>query len=171
MPRRVLASLAFFIALSIGAAAQTTPDVAAFEKTLAAITQGGEVTVVHFWAPWCPNCQAELGKNAWRDFISVNPDVKVVFVTVWNAEDGRPEVTKHGLTEMDNFLLLHHPNHARAKAERVDSVLGLPLTWIPSTWIFKEGRLRYALNYGEVRFPLLQQLVRDSAASWDHEKK
>ena len=26
--------------------------------------------------------------------------------------------------------------------------------WIPTTWIFKGGDLRYALNYGEVRFRL-----------------
>ncbi len=46
--------------------------------------------------------------------------------------------------------------------------MDLPLTWVPTTWIFRDGRLRYALNYGEVRFPLLQQLIRDAADPWEH---
>jgi hypothetical protein len=46
--------------------------------------------------------------------------------------------------------------------------LGLPVTWIPSTWVFRAGTLCYALNYGELRFPMLQQLVRDAADKWEH---
>jgi hypothetical protein len=42
----------------------------------------------------------------------------------------------------------------------------LPVSWIPTTWIFKAGDLRYALNYGEIRFPILQQLVADSNSDW-----
>ena len=44
--------------------------------------------------------------------------------------------------------------------------LGLPITWLPTTWIFREGQLRYAMNYGELRFPILQQLIRDTADKW-----
>jgi hypothetical protein len=44
----------------------------------------------------------------------------------------------------------------------------LPLSWIPSTWIYKGGDLRYALNYGEVRFPVLQQFLTDSQSEWSH---
>ena len=40
-------------------------------------------------------------------------------------------------------------------------------TWIPTTWIYRDGQLRAALNYGEVRFPLLQQLVDDAREKWD----
>jgi hypothetical protein len=35
-------------------------------------------------------------------------------------------------------------------------------------WIFKGGDLRYALNYGEVRFAMLQQLIADSSSNWEH---
>jgi hypothetical protein len=43
-----------------------------------------------------------------------------------------------------------------------------PLSWIPTTWVFKGGDLRYALNYGEVRFPVLQQMISDSLSGWEH---
>ena len=46
--------------------------------------------------------------------------------------------------------------------------LGQPVSWIPTTWVFRDGNLRYALNYGELRFPLLQQLIRDSSDKWEH---
>jgi hypothetical protein len=28
--------------------------------------------------------------------------------------------------------------------------------------------MRYALNYGEIHFPVLQQLLTDSESSWSH---
>jgi hypothetical protein len=34
--------------------------------------------------------------------------------------------------------------------------------------ILRDSQLRYALNYGELRFPLLQQLVRDASDKWEH---
>ena len=51
---------------------------------------------------------------------------------------------------------------------KVDQVLGIPISWIPTTWVFKDGRLTYAMNYGELRFPMLQQLIKDSSDPWDH---
>ena len=33
--------------------------------------------------------------------------------------------------------------------------------------VFKDGQLRYALNSGKLRFPLLQQLIRDAADKWE----
>ena len=47
-------------------------------------------------------------------------------------------------------------------------LLILPLSWIPTTWIYKGGDLRYALNYGEIRFPVLQQFLADSQSEWSH---
>jgi hypothetical protein len=46
--------------------------------------------------------------------------------------------------------------------------MGLPVTWVPTTWVFREGRLRVAFNYGEIRFPVLQQLVDDARSEWEH---
>ena len=53
-----------------------------------------------------------------------------------------------------------------------DYVLGWLLWGIGSepalreTWIFKGGSLRYAMNYGEMRFPVLQQFLEDTNAKW-----
>jgi hypothetical protein len=32
--------------------------------------------------------------------------------------------------------------------------------------VYRDGKLRYALNYGEIRFEMLQQMVKDAARSW-----
>lgn len=164
------ALLALQLVLATFAAAAESDAWIPLEKQVAEVTAGSKVTIVHFWAPWCPNCQAELAKHGWRDFLAVNREVNVIFVTIWSPEEGRADLAKYGLAEQANFQLFHHPNGARAKAERVTHFLGQPIDWIPTTWVFKDGKLRFALNYGEVRFPLLQQLVRDASESWDHPK-
>lgn len=48
-----------------------------------------DVTVVHFWAPWCPNCEAELANNGWSTFIDMNSEANFIFVTAKHPEDGR----------------------------------------------------------------------------------
>ncbi len=138
------------------------------ENQVAQLTNGPQVTIVHFWAPWCPNCRAEMDKYGWRDFLIVNPETKVVFVTIWSADDGAAVLKKTGLSEQPNFQLLVHPNPSRKPEERMQTFMGEFISWIPTTWIFKEGELRYALNYGEMHFPLLQQLVRDASNKWEH---
>ncbi len=138
------------------------------EQHVADAVKASQVTVVHFWAPWCPNCKAELAKNGWSTFLESNADVNFIFVTVWHGEDGRALLEKNGVGAQKNFQLLLHPNPIRKGDGRMTSFLGLPVTWIPSTWVFKDGQLRYALNYGELHFPLLQQLIRDSSDKWEH---
>ena len=137
------------------------------EQEVAAITNKNEVTIVHFWAPWCENCKAELKNGGWRNFMEVNREVNVIFVTTWSDDDGKAELAKTGVTEEPNFKLLHHPNTSRSKAERMNQFFHVPIDWLPTTWVFKNGELRYALNYGEVRFSLLQQLVRDANEGWE----
>ena len=51
---------------------------------------------------------------------------------------------------------------------KIKQFAGLPLSWIPTTWVYKGGDLRYALNYGEIRFPVLQQFLADSESEWSH---
>lgn len=163
-----LVALSFLVVAALPLRAAESDAWTPIEKQVAEAVAGPQVTIVHFWAPWCSNCQAELAKHGWRDFLSVNRDVKVIFVTLWNPEDGRADLAKSGVTEQENFQLLQHPNGSRNKDERVNRFLGQPIDWIPTTWIFKDGQLRFALNYGEIRFPLLQQLVRDAADKWEH---
>lgn len=52
--------------------------------------------------------------------------------------------------------------------DHITQFAGLPLSWIPTTWVYKGGDLRYALNYGEVRFPILRQFLEDGQSAWLH---
>ena len=125
------------------------------------------VTVVHLWAPWCSNCQAELKSGGWTKTVKDNPGVKFYFVSVWNSgEDGRAMLAKHELAQEPNVTIL--ADAGPRGSGHIKQFAGLPLSWIPTTWIFKGGDLRYALNYGEVRFPVLQQMIADSNSAWEH---
>jgi thiol-disulfide isomerase/thioredoxin len=130
--------------------------------------KGPELTVVHLWAPWCSNCQAELKTGGWTKMISENPQVKFCFVSVWNdGQDGRAMLKRFGIADQPNVIILADPGPRRGE-NKIKQLAGLPLTWIPATWVYKGGDLRYALNYGEVRFPLLQQFLADSQSEWSH---
>src|SRR5438552_3477620 len=60
------------------------------EEKLADAIKSPQTTVVHLWAPWCSNCQAELKTDGWTKMINENPQVKFYFVSVWNdGQDGR----------------------------------------------------------------------------------
>jgi thiol-disulfide isomerase/thioredoxin len=170
MLRRLLFAASFLVACSGGIAAAPVADAdAAFERDLATRVAGPRITVVHFWAPWCPNCRAEMTPDGWAKFVAAHPDVQVIFVNLWSrGQDGGPKLAAAGLGGQPNFTALTHPNPGRKAGERVDHLLGLPITWIPTTWVFKDGQLRYALNYGEVRFAMLDQCVRDAADEWEH---
>ena len=125
-------------------------------------------TVVHLWAPWCSNCQTELKAGGWTKIINENPQVKFYFVSVWNdGQDGRPMLKKFGIADQSNVTILADSGPRRGE-NKIKQFAGLPLSWIPSTWIYKGGDLRYALNYGEVRFPVLQQFLADSQSEWSH---
>jgi len=124
-----------------------------------------ELSVVHLWAPWCSNCQAELKGGGWTQIIKDNPEVHFLFVSVWaSGDDGHAMLAKYNIGNQPNVTILadpgpRGPNHIKQFA-------GLPVSWIPTTWIFKGGDLRYALNYGEIRFPMLQQFLKDSVSEW-----
>ena len=136
------------------------------ETQVATAVSSDQVTIVHFWAPWCPNCKNELKDGKWKAFIEANPSVNFIFVTTWNPADGKDTLAKFGVGDQKNFTLLLPNNTVRKGPDRMTAFMGLPVTWIPSTWIFKKGKLFYALNYGELHFDLLQQLVKDSTSDW-----
>lgn len=100
--------------------------------------------------------------------VNENPQVKFYFVSVWNdGQDGRAMLNKFGIASQENVTILADPGPRRGE-NKIKQFAGLPLSWIPTTWIYKGGDLRYALNYGEVRFPVLQQFLADSQSEWSH---
>jgi thiol-disulfide isomerase/thioredoxin len=140
------------------------PKPSAEQSVLEGIKSPG-TTVVHLWAPWCSNCQAELKSGGWTGIVKENPSVRFYFVSVWNAgQDGRAMLQAHQIAGQANVTILADPGPRGA--DHITHFAGLPLSWIPTTWIFKGGDLRYALNYGEIHFPMLQQMLTDSAAKW-----
>ena len=133
------------------------------ERKVADLVAGQQVTVVHFWAPWCSNCESEMRPDGWAKFVRENPTVKVVFVAIWHeGQNATRKLQNSGLEGLENFLGLTHPNPSNARGEKLEQFLGLPLQWVPSTWVYREGKMRYALNYGEIRFEMLQQMVKDA---------
>ena len=134
-----------------------------FEAQLAEAVADEGVTVVHLWASWCPNCWREHDNGGWKNFIEANPEVKVIFVSIWGSkEDDHAELAQYGLGAQPNLEIWRHPNQSRRAADRMTTLLGNPATWIPTTWVYRKGTLRYAINYGEVRFDMLQQMVDDA---------
>ena len=136
------------------------------EQQVAEAIKAPNLSIVHLWAPWCSNCQAEMKSGGWLKTVKENPEVKFYFVSVWNGgDDGRAMLAKHELANQPNVVILADPG-PRNGTDKIKRFLDLPLSWIPATWLYKGGELRYALNYGEMRFDVLQQFVADSNAKW-----
>ena len=109
-----------------------------------------------------------MKSGGWLKIVKDNPEVKFYFVTVWNnGDDGRAMLAKHELANQPNVTILADPG-PRSGSDKIKRFLDLPLSWIPATWLYKGGDLRYALNYGEVRFEVLQQFFADSNSKWSH---
>jgi thiol-disulfide isomerase/thioredoxin len=137
------------------------------EQTVSEAIKAPSLSVVHLWAPWCSNCQTELKSGGWTKTVKDNPEVKFYFISVWNGgEDGRAMLAKYEIAQQPNVTIVADPGPRGSG--HIKQFAGLPLSWIPTTWIFKGGDLRYALNYGEIRFPMLQQMISDSDSGWDH---
>jgi thiol-disulfide isomerase/thioredoxin len=159
--------LVLFVAALLLVSASALFAVSPAEQQLAEAIKAPGLSIVHLWAPWCSNCQAELKSGGWLKTIKANPQVKFYFVSVWNGgEDGRAMLTKFELANQPNVTILADPGPRGS--DKIKRFLDLPLSWIPTTWVFKGGDLRYALNYGEVRFDVLQQFLADSNSEWSH---
>jgi len=153
-----LSLAATFVSLSLAAASTA-------EEQVAEAIKAQNISIVHLWAPWCGNCQSELKSGGWTKAVKDNPGVKFYFVSVWNSgEDGRAMLTKYEIAQQPNVTIL--ADSGPRGADHIKKFAGLPLSWIPTTWIFKGGDLRYALNYGEIHFPVLEQCIADSKSEW-----
>jgi len=123
--------------------------------------------VVHFWAPWCANSENELA-NGWDQLVADNPDITFTFVTVWNDDQkGARVLDEYRLP--DRVAEVTHPDLGPSDHEpnRRQSFLSLPVTWIPSTWIFhNNGELAFAMNYGEMEMATIQSLLDATRKDW-----
>ena len=165
--RKNMSFLRFWILVAVLASASLRAESPAEQAVLAAI-KSPELAVVHLWAPWCSNCQAELKNGGWTKVVKENPNVKFYFVSVWNdGQDGRSMLKKFNIADQPNVTIFADPGPRRGE-NKIRQFAGLQLSWIPTTRIYKDGDLRYALNYGEVRFPVLQQFLEDSQSEWSH---
>src|SRR5215212_6521858 len=152
-----------FLILTVAAAVVRGGD-SAEQQVLEAVKVPSS-SVVHLWAPWCSNCQAELKSGGWTDLIKKNPTTRFYFVSVWNGgEDGRAVLQKFQIADQPNVTIVADPG-PRGQ-DHIKQFMGMPVSWIPTTWVYKGGELRFALNYGEIRFPILQQLLTDTDSGW-----
>lgn len=140
----------------------------AAEQQVADAVKASGLSVVHLWASWCSNCQAEMKTGGWAKLVKDNPQTRFIFVAVWDSgNDGRAMLEKFEIAGQPNVTILADPGPRRGD-DKLKRFLDLPVSWIPTTWIYKGGDLRYAMNYGEVRFPVLQQFIEDSNSEWSH---
>src|SRR6266403_2624480 len=108
-----MAILRLSIFAAILAAISLRAESPAEQKVLDAIKSPG-LTVVHLWAPWCSNCQAELKTGGWLKTIKDNPQVKFYFVSIWNGGgDGRAMLTKFQIADQPNVTIVADPGPRR----------------------------------------------------------
>ena len=146
-----------------GAATRTSA-----EQAVAAQLEQDGVHVIHFWAPWCPNSVAEL-RNGWYETIEEHPEVSFTFVTIWNDGEAAPEtLDKYAIPDRVTELTQADFGPSDDKEQRRKTFLDLPVTWIPTTWVFEGGELRYAFNYGELDMDQVEQAIEQTRADWSH---
>src|SRR5437870_13502531 len=97
------------------------------EQAVLAAIKLPDLSVVHLWAPWCSNCQAELKSGGWLKMVKDNPQVKFYFVSVWNdGGDGRAMLTKFEIADQPNVTTLADPGSRGSN--HVKQFAGLPLS-------------------------------------------
>src|SRR5919206_1396124 len=98
-----LARLLILIVLLSAASLRAEPPA---EQAVLTAIKSPQPTVVHLWAPWCSNCQAELKTGGWTKMINDNPKVKFYFVSVWNdGQDGRSVLAKNEIADQPNVTI------------------------------------------------------------------
>src|SRR5438067_9685266 len=86
-----------------------------------------DLSVIHLWAPWCSNCQAELKSGGWAKLVNENPNVKFCFVSVWNdGQDGRAMLKNFNIGDQPNVTILADPGPRRGE-NKIKQLAGLPL--------------------------------------------
>lgn len=130
------------------------------EKRVQEIVREDGIHVVHFWAPWCPNSINEL-EAGWSDLIAANEDVTFTYVTIWNnGRSGLERLEQFGVGDRVEELVQPDFGPSSNRKQRRYTFLGLPVTWVPSTWIFhRRGEPAFLLNFGEMDMETIQHLI------------
>ena len=161
---KTVCAIASIVLIGLGLPISAAPSPA--EQLVAEAIKAPGLSVVHLWAPWCSNCMAEMKSGGWTKMVKENPETRFLFVSMWNnGDDGRAMLKKFEIGDQPNVTIVADPG-PRAGSTKTNRFLDLPVSWIPTTWVYKGGDLRYALNYGEVRFEMLQQMLADSMNEW-----
>ena len=136
------------------------------EARVREIVQSGGIEVVVFWAQWCENSLSQLERGL-AEVIRVNDDVEFTFVSLWDEGcDGAEALREHGIPERARILAQPGVGEDDPKEMRCKDFLGLPVTWIPTTWVFREGTLAYAFNYGEVTREQFDAALAGARSDW-----
>ncbi len=116
--------------------------------------------MVHVWAPWCDNSLHELAP-VWAHDAGAD---SVTFVTVWNeGRSGAETLREHGVSAPEIVM----PGSKPEPPDRRMTLCGLPVTWIPTTWVFNRGGLlATAFNHGEITREQLAAAVDGARADW-----
>src|SRR5437870_12522864 len=130
--------LVFSIITALIATGSIRAAPAAEQQVLDAV-KSPDLTVVHLWAPWCSNCQAELKNGGWLKMAKENPKTRFIFVSVWNnGNEGRAMLEKFGLTNQANITLRAIPGRGVVEG-RINKSAGLRLRWIPTRGVNRVG--------------------------------
>lgn len=137
------------------------------ERTVSDIVQAEGIHVVVFWAAWCGNSISQL-KRGLADSVKKHPDVSFTFVSMWDeGQTGEATLRAHGIPKRARAIGQPGVGEDAPKEDRDMTFLGLPVTWIPTTWVLnRNGRLAYAFNYGETTAHQLDRAIRGASSSW-----
>src|SRR5437773_10594526 len=101
------------------------------QKIIEAI-KSPDLSVVHLWAPWCSNCQAELKSGGWLKMAKENPQVKFYCASISNdGEDGHAILQNFQITDQPNVTILADPA-PRKGAGQTKQFAGMPLPRLPT---------------------------------------
>lgn len=133
------------------------------DAALREIVRADGVHVVHVWAPWCDNSLNEH-EPVWSDWAGLGAD-SVTFVTVWNEGERGAATLRE--TDVEGVRELVVPGPKPEKPDRRLRLLGVPVTWIPTTLVFnRNGLLATAFAYGEVTREQLTEAVDGARGDW-----
>src|SRR6186713_1812292 len=122
----------FIFNIAVGLCAVCGPVVFAqspAEKQLAEAVKAPNLSVVHLWAPWCSNCQAEMKSGGWTKMVKENPETRFYFVSVWNSgDDGRAMLKRFEIADQPNVTIVADPGPRRGP-DKITRFLDLPVTW------------------------------------------